>query len=267
MIKLEKNLLEIPISLVPAFEDLFVNNKIPVKAKTTHNRRMSVIAAETYTDDTNHNSRYKKRDVKIALNDIYHGKCAFCEQLIEQSHVEHYRPKSTYYWLVYSWDNLLLACGTCNQGKGINFQIKNAKATFINNEVNIRNINSCSTGYNSTELPLMVNPEITDPLGLIDFQKDGLIKSDDERFFYTIDKCSIDRIYLNDLRRKLLDDFKRDIDSILVENESVQEQIIAIKTVVRKFLRDSKDVKLPFLAFRRYAIQNNWLNDITKEQN
>lgn len=267
MIKLEKDLQDIPVSLIPAFEDLFVNNKIPLKAKTTHTRRMSVITAETYTDDANHNSRYKKKDIKIALNGIYHGKCAFCEQLIEQSQVEHYRPKSVYHWLVYSWDNLLLACGTCNQGKGVNFEIKNAKVTFANNEANIRYINSCSAGYDKVEQPLMVNPEITDPLGFILFQKDGLIKSDDERFFYTIDKCSIDRTYLNDQRRKLLDDFRRDIESILVENDSIEEQRIAIATVVKKFLRDSKDVKLPFLAFRRYAIQNQWLNDVIKEQN
>lgn len=267
MIKLEKDIHDIPISLIPAFEDLFTPNNIPRSSITTHTRRISVIDAEAYTDDANHNSRYKKRDIKSALNDIYYGKCAFCEQIIEQSQVEHYRPKSKYHWLVYSWDNLLLACGTCNQGKGTHFDLNNEKVEFVNNEVNVRNINTSSADYDIAEQPLMINPEVTEPLGFISFQKDGLITSDDERFSYTIDKCSIDRVYLNDQRRKLLDDFRRDIESILVENESVEEQRIAITTVVKKFMRDSKDIKLPFLAFRRFAIHYQWLNDIIKEGN
>lgn len=267
MIKLDKDLSSIPVSLIPAFDDLFLQQKIFRSSKTTHKRRTSIIISGTYTDDTNHNSRYKKNDIKLALNDIYNRKCAFCEQLIEQSQVEHYRPKSKYHWLAYSWDNLLLACGTCNQGKGDNFDVKNDKVEFINNEVNIRSINISSADYDAIEQPLMINPEVTNPLGNITFQKDGMIASDEDRFSYTIQKCSIDRSYLNDQRRKFLDDFKRDIESILVENETIEEQSVAISTVVKKFVRDSKDSKLPFLAFKRYSIEHLWLNDIVKEQN
>ena len=32
-------------------------------------------------------------------------------------------------------------------------------------------------------------------------------------------------------------------------------------------MRDSKDDELQFLAFRTYAINNNWLNDIVKDVN
>jgi uncharacterized protein (TIGR02646 family) len=268
MIKLEKDLNIVPVSLIPAFSDLFIANNIPTITKTTHGRRMDVINAGIYTDDSNHNSRYKTKDVKDALNDIYHGKCAFCEQKIEQSQVEHYRPKSIYHWLVYSWDNLILACAKCNQGKGINFDTKNARVTFNNNEHNVRSINTSSTTYDLNELPLMVNPEVTDPLGHITFQKNGLIKSDNERFAYTIDKCSIDRSYLNVERKKLLDDFHRDIQSILVENaDNIPQQLAEIGVIVKKFIRDAKDVKHPYLAFRKYAIESEWLNDAIKEQN
>lgn len=267
MIKLEKNLTNIPVSLIPAFDDLFASDDIPVKARTTHGRRLDVINRGSYIDEANFNSRYKESDIKLALNNIYNNKCAFCEYLIEQPQVEHYRPKSKYHWLAFSWDNLLLACAACNQGKGVHFALRSNKITFINNEANIRSINISSTTYDVIEQPLMINPEVTDPEGLISFQKNGAISSEDERFAYTIEKCSIDRSHLNDQRRKLLEDFDRDIQSILVENNNVMEQRIAIETIVKKFLRDSKDVKLPFLAFRRYAIKDQWLNDIIKGQN
>lgn len=267
MIKLEKDLTNIPKSLIPAFADLFSANRIPKKSATTHLRRISVITARIYTDDVNHNSRYKQGDIKAALQEIYHDKCAYCEQPIEQSQVEHYRPKSSYYWLAFSWDNLILACGACNQGKGIHFDLNGRRVSFINNERNIRAINTSSRGYDRIEQPLMVNPEVTDPLGKINFDRSGTIFSDDDRFAYTIDKCSIDRKYLNDQRRTLLDNFTRDITSILTENKDKEHQEIAIATIVRKFIRDSQDVKAPFLAFRRFAIAKTWLNSIIKELN
>ncbi len=267
MIKLNKDIDAIPASLIPAFDDLFDPNDIPIKTRTTHGRRMAVINLGSYIDDTNHNSRYKESDIKLSLNNIYHSKCAFCEYLIEQSQVEHFRPKSKYHWLAFSWDNLLLACATCNQGKGVHFDLNNSKVVFINNESNVRNINKSSAAYDAIEQPLMVNPEVTDPEGLISFQKNGVISSENERFAYTIKKCAIDRNHLNDQRRKLLEDFSRDIQSILIENDDVAEQRVAITTIVKKFVRDSKDVKLPFLAFRRFAISSQWINDVIKEQN
>lgn len=72
---------------------------------------------------------YGHPEVKEALCQAQHGKCAFCESRITHvmyGDVEHYRPKGGftrrgtlmrpgYYWLAYSWDNLLLACQLCNQ--------------------------------------------------------------------------------------------------------------------------------------------------------
>lgn len=266
MIKLEKDINAIPLSLIPAFDDLFDLDNIPIAVRTTHGRRMEIINAGVYTDDKNYNSRYKTADIKIALNNIYHRKCAFCEQLIEQFQVEHYRPKSKYHWLAYSWDNLLSACPRCNQGKGNNFETINDRVDFVNNEENVRNINITSAEYDISESPLMVNPEVTDPLGLIAFQKNGLIESEDIRFAYTIDKCSIDRTDLNDQRRKLLDDFRRDVRSILFETDKAN-QLQEIEVIVKKFIRDSKDAENPYLAFRRFAINFQWLNDIIKEEN
>lgn len=266
MIKLEKDISAIPQSLIPAFVDLFPGHAfIPLKSRTTHQKRMIIINGGIYIDQDEYNSRYKKQDIRNALMDIYKNKCAYCEQKIEQYNVEHYRPKKTYYWLAFSWDNLIMACPTCNQCKGLNFELEGNLAEFDNTEVNVRKINNSSESYDKLELPKMVNPEITNPIGEIQFRRNGLIESGNKRFAYTIEKCKIDRKYLNDERRKLLDVFSRDIRSALIENKTPTDQQNEISIIVRKFVRDSQDNELQFLGFRRFAISYSWLNEITKE--
>ena len=46
------------------------------------------------------------------------GKCAYCESptdTVAHGDVEHYRPKSKYWWLAYCYDNYVYACQICNQ--------------------------------------------------------------------------------------------------------------------------------------------------------
>lgn len=267
MIKVEKNIAAVPTSLIPAFSDLFpAGTNIPQTSNTTHQKRTEIINNGIYNEE--YSDRYKLDDIREALITIYKHKCAFCEQKVEQYHVEHYRPKKIYYWLAFSWDNLLMACPNCNSPKGQNFDLGTGKTrvVFNNTQVNLRLINSSSAGYDAIEEPKMVNPEITNPHGLIRFQMSGIIESDDERFKYTIEKCKIDRTYLNDERRKILDVFKRDIRSAMLEPDPNTRKI-QIKTIVTKFRDDSQDDEFPFLAFRRFAIENGWLSVISKELN
>lgn len=75
---------------------------------------------------------YDARDVKQTLFEAQHKKCAWCERRrdFSSSPVEHYRPKDGawrssrgepkrisaghYWWLTWSWTNLLFACPRCN---------------------------------------------------------------------------------------------------------------------------------------------------------
>jgi uncharacterized protein (TIGR02646 family) len=46
------------------------------------------------------------------------NKCAYCEtptRVVAYGDVEHFRPKSIYWWLAYSYENYLPSCGACNQ--------------------------------------------------------------------------------------------------------------------------------------------------------
>lgn len=65
--------------------------------------------------------RWRDSDITSALKDETSDKCAYCEALIEgvaYSHVEHIFPKSACIDLVYTWENLTLACQICNVRKG-----------------------------------------------------------------------------------------------------------------------------------------------------
>lgn len=72
---------------------------------------------------------YRRADVKQALDIVFSEKCAYCESRFgagSDGAVEHYRPKGRfiaenrpgYWWLAARWDNLLLSCQHCNEGRG-----------------------------------------------------------------------------------------------------------------------------------------------------
>src|SRR5262245_43420933 len=71
--------------------------------------------------------RYSEFAVCQALDDLFHGKCAYCEssyRAVDSRDVEHFRPKGGvteapehpgYWWLAASWSSLLPSCPPCNQ--------------------------------------------------------------------------------------------------------------------------------------------------------
>lgn len=109
--------------------------------------------------------------VKDFLYESQHGKCCYCERKRDkrESDVEHFRPKAEvkeagedhqgYWWLAYSWENLLIACKTCNQEyKKSKFPLKDeGKRAYTEN---------CDLGE---EEPFLINPLEENPELLIDY--------------------------------------------------------------------------------------------------
>lgn len=70
---------------------------------------------------------YADDEVRMALERLFHDKCAYCESKMTASadwDVEHFRPHGRvaeredhpgYYWLGYTWENLYASCQHCNQ--------------------------------------------------------------------------------------------------------------------------------------------------------
>lgn len=69
--------------------------------------------------------------VKLELWQMQHRKCCYCEHKTKRSYndVEHFRPKTRadrrpsgsvgtgYWWLAWTWENLLFSCSTCNRSE------------------------------------------------------------------------------------------------------------------------------------------------------
>ncbi len=126
------------------------------------------------------------KPAKDELKKDSHDKCAYCEaptSVVAFGDVEHFRPKSDYWWLAYCYENYLVSCQLCNQKfKGAKFPIANSK---LKPPVNIRKNTADSTiaskaslltpdsldtnsiasfeSDHQTERPYLLNPYIDDP--------------------------------------------------------------------------------------------------------
>lgn len=106
------------------------------------------------------------------LKKMHHGKCCFCETNIDAGSygdVEHFRPKKKvtgdashrgYWWLAYSWENLLWSCKRCNTShKRNHFPLEDIKkrAYSPNDKLN-------------DEQPTLIDPSCEDPAQHIRFR-------------------------------------------------------------------------------------------------
>jgi uncharacterized protein (TIGR02646 family) len=89
-----------------------------------------MFAQRNFLNDADKKVEFKSpfwKTAKPQLKKESNGKCAYCEantEVVAHGDVEHYRPKSTYWWLAYTYDNYLYACQICNQTyKSNNFPI------------------------------------------------------------------------------------------------------------------------------------------------
>ena len=109
---------------------------------------------------------------KEFLHQSQHGKCCYCERKRNkkiETDVEHFRPKAGvkeakkhqgYWWLAYSWENLLIACKTCNQEyKHTQFPLKDEKKRVYKEDCDL-----------SKEEPFLINPLEEDPELFIDYE-------------------------------------------------------------------------------------------------
>jgi uncharacterized protein (TIGR02646 family) len=236
MIKIEKDFMDVP------------------KILTSDNRENAFdanVLSASYSDEKN---LYKVGSVQKKLNELYHLKCGYCEKTLLDTpkHIEHYRPKKTYYWLAYSWDNLLLSCGECNSAKGDRFEISDEQVSYA--DESFEQIHTFSNHYDSLEKPLIINPEKEDVLEKLHFNNKGEIFSDDARVAHTIGACNLDREPLNKLREAILIDFVNEMEGhyfYFKEKKDISRFIPTVKQFVDNCKRENQ-----FYAFRLYILNN-----------
>ena len=163
---------------------------------------------------------YRADDVRNQLLEDQHDKCAYCECRIPKDYndVEHYRPKSIYYWLGHDWNNLLYACPVCNRTyKKTKFPLKNEASRVT------------TPGSLDGEEPLIINPAFEEPANHIRFNRHIMVGITDEG------RETINTFHLND-RRVLVNDREQRFDLYKKEKDKLK---IAQKM---KSLTDSKEL-------------------------
>ncbi|MDJ0835694.1 MAG: TIGR02646 family protein [Acidobacteriota bacterium] len=172
------------------------------------------------------NKPYGHSTVRDALDSIYHGKCAYCESIMEPAssgQVEHYRPKKNliddkahpgYYWLAYEWTNLLLSCARCNGKKSNKFPISGKRIPGPGAADTDR---LCKSEYLKAEQPCLLNPELDDPREYLRFNFAGELSARDDhiRGRQTIDLCDLNRDDLISARKEAKDWFQRMLEKYL----------------------------------------------------
>jgi len=195
------------------------------------------------------------RKVKLQLLELYEFKCCYCESKLSGTEIEHFRPKSEYYWLVFSWDNILPVCSQCNKNKNKGFFtefpkiVTDAIITVIQAQNKIHN-------YNELEKPLLVNPEIDTILDdTLSFEKNGTMKSSNEfdKFSKTIELLKLNRPELLRHRKKMFDELHKKIAGLAIvarEDEITNAQ----KKIMQELVVDANSVENDYIALRKFLI-------------
>lgn len=224
-------------------------------------------------------ARWKQAKENLLLES--NNKCAYCEanfSTVAYGDVEHYRPKSIYWWLAYSYVNYSASCQLCNQKyKKAKFPISNSKwrgpyvrknttnpylnriAGFVTvdplDDLAGLRFNEFVQKHNS-ERPESIDPYLDNPEDYFKFSKNDLTREIfieplnaqvDDIASSAIDLFGLNRKELRDLRYRgfFLYRFIRNV----AENDSDADVRLGAKNVIAsEFL----DIKVEFCGMYRY---------------
>ena len=271
----KKNTTDIPPSLISskALEDI---EQIALGNK-------ELISDKIYKGDYKDKNGKSQSQVREYLNKYYYSKCAYCEQHCK-AEIEHYRPKkgvtedgthNGYYWLCYSWSNLVPSCRYCNTegGKGNKFPIIQINERVKTPEFTVSKLDLSKCDATKSPLideePFLLHPEIdTKPEEFLSFQisedKNGIdIVGIDEkkRGEKTIEICNLNR---KDLRLNRLEavyyNCKQKIKFIFLLNATGQLENGKLEEALMLTFEDieaeAKDETLTHNLLRRFIIKS-----------
>lgn len=237
------------------------------------------VLGETLAEHDFDSDRWKK--AKDELKRDSHDKCAYCEaptSVVAYGDVEHFRPKSVYWWLAYCYDNYLVSCQLCNQKfKGAKFPISGSK---MKSPVTIRSNSSDATiatraadltpdsldattvvafeDAHRDERPFLVNPYIDDPADFYAWEADDTLRrvklvavaalaDGDDYVKAAEDDLGLNRIELQELRYTTLEIFRT--FEVAVNDPGISA---STKTLIRDQMTRMKDDTAAFAGMLRF---------------
>lgn len=146
--------------IIPSFRG---NKPIERLIELMKTRRAKLATGEDPKLKINSKWSKAKKQLLVETND----KCAYCEShttAVAFGDVEHYRPKSIYWWLAYVYDNYLASCSICNQ------QFKSNAFEFSGHKMRGPVIRSNTTDARIANLARQFAPDPLDPQAIADFE-------------------------------------------------------------------------------------------------
>ena len=206
------------------------------------------------------NADYGKREYRAELKKCHGNKCCFCEKPVAIAEIEHFRPKGGwqaasgeplirpgYYWLAYSWSNMLLSCRDCNSRahKGNVFPISQDT------------IRSIAPSNCKSESKILINPTEEDPSRHISFREDRP-HAIDPRGQANIDIFDLkERADLKEIRRDRFSLYKKMKKTTILPVGALNtvDEILEAKI----FIGQAQKSKAPFAGMIRENIKNGLL--------
>ena len=233
--------------------------------------RNRLISNNSWLNQTHFKNQFKQNDTKLGL-DTFSETCIFCQQKLsiatgnqDARSVEHFRPKSKYWWLVYSWDNLFPVCRACNQAKDNNFYCSGTQITNIR-PTDLANVHTLAADYQAIEQLKLLHPELDEPEIHLKYNLIGKIETDGSiRGEYTIDTCKLDRLDIQGKRKSIFDQFEEKISLILFNGSKTSSQKQSeILRCYFDFQADTQNDRTIFSGFKRYIFKQ-FLRDLLRE--
>lgn len=217
---------------------------------------------------------YKHEKIRKELNEIFYGKCAYCETRFIHIHpvdIEHYRPKGGfqsargtelvkpgYYWLAADRNNLLPSCIDCNRERSHPLEDNKVQKLGKGNIFPIANESTRAGSHDDdldAEKPLLLHPYFDDPNDHLDFTIDGIVRAktqmgiESSKGLTSIEVYGLQRPYLIKERKKLC--------------LSIFAQISRIKLLLEKIEKYPKDEDF----IKNFELELKLLLDFTKPCN
>lgn len=170
----------------PVHKNFYGTKRVAVNLKLLKQKRAGELDAPGEKKWDSSFWKESKKQLLVESND----KCAYCETptaVVDYGDVEHFRPKSVYWWLAYSYENYLPSCAICNQkykkdafeledktlqqkGVVVSAALTDAELKALAPKLTVDPINNSKgkdleefKNEHQAEKPLIVNPYFDDP--------------------------------------------------------------------------------------------------------
>ncbi len=219
---------------------------------------------------------------KDELSALFHGKCAYCEDRINETsqfvQVEHFRPKlgvyeaddtvvarkaadgslinhPGYFWLAYDWQNLLPSCGLCNKqpgkddpsGKGNRFPLKPGSRRAFGPGDDLK-----------AEEPLLLHPVFDDPVIHLTYDpKTGILGGNTDRGVETIRILGLNRDGLRDERKQAYRNALMNLVPLFTANiYALMDPTAAPPAAAQEYIEACEQGAVPFSFVCRIALKD-----------